>query len=90
VAYESEEAMTITREMDRAMIADSSRWPIEGFLHLKKRTKDLKPGANNYEAFGVVEETSTPPIVVYLRPGLIETMSYDTIDALLDDGWIVD
>lgn len=62
---------------------------------LKQRPKDGEPKpATGYVAYGVIT-SSRPPITVYLRgedpkDDFRRTKSYETVDDLLQDGWIVD
>jgi hypothetical protein len=61
----------------------------------KLPTGDEKPGMMGYTAFGVLV-SPRPPMLVYLRASgpkgrdFENVMEYDTVDAMLEDGWIVD
>lgn len=70
---------------DKEMIENSILWPGDT-LCLKKRDKGF------YSAFGVITTTSRPPLTIYLRGprDFEQTKTYDTVDAMLADGWIVD
>lgn len=74
---------------DAMMIANMRCWPGET-LCMKKRPKPGEQvGVMGYSAFGVIANNRLP-IIVYLQPNFIEEQHYDSIEALLNDGWIVD
>lgn len=85
--------MNDTSEFDKAqearMIKTPSAWPGET-LCLKKRPKEgEKSGIMGYTEYGILTNNQLP-LIVYLQPNFVVERRYDTVDALLDDGWIVD
>jgi hypothetical protein len=77
------------------MIRDNSEWPGGSFC-VKRRPKDgEKPvGCMGYMAYGVIFRCGTP-IEIHLRDydprrDFQTSQRYDTVDAMLADGWIVD
>ncbi len=84
--------MEHSKEEELAMMAQPDRWPAWPRLPLKRR--DRKPN------LGYLLETSEVLAVVYLRnvfddravdPGSeVPTMEYGSLEAMVDDGWVVD
>lgn len=75
---------------EASMILNERNWPGET-LCLKKRPTNSgeKVDVMGYTAFGILTN-SRLPLIVYLRPNFIQEQRYPSIDALLNDGWIVD
>lgn len=66
----------------------------EPFCLKKKPVGDEKPGPLHYTAFGVICSRQLP-LEVYLRgdgpaDDFKRSVKYDSIDALMADGWVVD
>lgn len=75
---------------DAQMISNERLWPGETLCLKKRPTKpDEKVGVIGYSAFGVITN-SRLPLIVYLQPNFITEKRYESIQDLLDDGWIVD
>lgn len=74
---------------DKQMIQAESMWPGETLCLKKKPTGEEKAGVMGYSMFGVIV-TSEEPISIYLQPDFAAVRTYDTIDELLADGWMVD
>ena len=94
---------TYRRQKDKAMITDQDRWPMWPRLPLKKYPVDFAHPENRLGFMvGTMdpEMDAAPPFTVYVgllyqpleefmdRPDKVKT--YTSIDALLDDGWVVD
>jgi hypothetical protein len=84
--------MKTHEEITAEMLSSAAKWP-GGALCVKKYPRgDEKAGFMGYAAFGVV----TVPfregrrLVVYLRPNLETFQTYDSVDAAIADGWVVD
>jgi hypothetical protein len=81
------EEFTLQREAE--MIKHRHMWPGET-LCLKKRPKSGElTGVMGYAAYGILTSNMLP-LIVYLRPNFVVEQRYATVEALLDDGWIVD
>lgn len=79
----------IDRKAEAQIISDERSWSGET-LCLKRLPKPgEKTGVMGYAAFGIIT-SSQLPISVWLRPNFAREQLYDTVDALLDDGWITD
>lgn len=87
--------MTITRADDERMMRTPTNWPLRPLLPIKRPGK----GGGGRPELGLIHE-STPLLV---RVGSVSRMpppwaefhalptrQYASLDALLDDGWIVD
>ena len=79
---------------DRAMLLTPADWPLRPYLPVKRIRA---PG--EFPELGVIAEGVDSPFKVYLcdlfeLPKLnlpdVPTQAYDTVDALLAAGWIVD
>lgn len=61
----------------------------------KRPSGDEKPDFMGYSAFGIIYEVSKP-MIIYLRDDndprrdFSSVKEYETVDAMLADGWIVD
>jgi hypothetical protein len=62
----------------------------------KRPTGDERPDFMGYSAFGVLTTGRSRPIVIYLRAmargerDFARTKTYEDVDAMLADGWVVD
>lgn len=81
--------MTKDQLSDAQMIANKRMWPGETLCMKKQPKPGEKVGVMGYSEFGVIT-TNKLPIIIYLRPNFVREQKYDSIEALLDDGWIVD
>jgi len=84
--------MDVNKEVDRAFIKIPSLWPRFPFLPVKRYE-------NGKQELGVIHckcDTSVKIINMFLAPYDFETfqelegIDYQSVDELLDDGWIVD
>lgn len=82
---------------DAKMMRGEQQWGGDTLCLKKRPLAGEKPGAMGYTAFGVITQAAKDgrTIVVYLRgdgkhADWARTKSYQTVDALLVDGWIVD
>jgi hypothetical protein len=75
---------------DEEMIKNKSAWPGET-LCLKKRLLpgEVRNSSFGYTTFGVILDNQFP-ISILIQPDFAEEYSYNTLDNLLADGWIVD
>jgi len=81
------------RARDREMMLDPKLWP-HLWLPLKRKNSD------GFPQIALLEETRNHkenPLMVHIngslwhsRQGEIEVVEYPDVDAVLDDGWIVD
>lgn len=71
------------------MVHRTGAWPGETLCLKKYPRGDEKPGIMGYSEFGVLTSGSLP-LVVYLRPNYTREMKYDSAEALVADGWVVD
>jgi hypothetical protein len=79
----------IDDKFTRDMVLNPNTWSGE-MLCMKKRPKAGEPvGVMGYSTFGVITAARLP-IVIYLRENFVETMTYNSLDELIADGWIVD
>lgn len=86
--------MTITKDQEIKMITDRSRWPGETLCLKKRPTNGEKASIMGYSAFGVLT-ADRAPFTVWLRGECgkddFKTKTvYDSLDALIADGWMVD
>jgi hypothetical protein len=71
------------------MLRDKRTWSGETLCLKKYPRGEEKPGVMGYAAFGIVTTTRLP-LVIYLREDFVRTMTYDSIDAAIAAGWVVD
>jgi hypothetical protein len=82
----------LRRDQDKKMILSPDRWPIWPKLPLKRYGQEKDHG---FVFNGSLDDDNTKPIV-YLATVFhavdedTETIEYEDIDGLLDDGWTVD
>jgi len=81
---------------DRKFLLSQYAWRGDRTNCVKQRPKKgEKAGVTGYKAFGVITSLG-PPVTVYLRDmsreegDFKQTKQYDSVDALLADGWIID
>jgi len=84
--------MTEVSSRDREMILTPNEWPMI-YLPLKRKTDGgwsdvalLRSASTDPEAIRIVEENMT----LHGPLGEITTHTYQNVDALLADGWVVD
>lgn len=78
--------MPITRDDDKRMMTNSELWPGETLCLKKMRQPGTDPSEPRH---GVITNTDRP-VVIYLQPNFVKTVSYPDVDSALDDGWVVD
>ncbi len=83
----------MTERLDDAkMIRGLRRWPGETLCVKKYARGDEPKGVMGYSAFGVMTQPAKDgrQIVVYLREDFVRTMTYQTVEDMLEAGWVVD
>ncbi len=77
---------------DAKMLRDKRRWPGETLCVKKYARGDEPRGFAGYSAFGVVTQPAKDgrQIVIYLREDFVRTMTYETVEDMLEAGWVVD
>ena len=82
------------RTLLERMVHDDSTWPGESFCVKQKPKPGEKEDSLYYKAFGCIFKRGTP-IEIHLRDfdpakDFIKSTTYDSVDAMIADGWIVD
>lgn len=75
------------RDKHRAMMLDPQRWPRWPWLPIKRRGHN-QPGTECAAIYADDTVEGEPVTVKFPRPG--QPKVYTDVDAVLDDGWIVD
>lgn len=81
--------MNLARQLDWDIVSDVSKWPQEA-LCMKQHD------GREYVAFGVLIHNQAP-VTIFLREAnhddahdFEKTKTYDSLQSMFDDGWVVD
>jgi hypothetical protein len=82
---------------DREMLLHPEYWPETGVICVKRRLRTEKPG--EWPELGVIHERAPTTVIIANLYDILDNAEvmktakrhvYDSVDAMLADGWIVD
>jgi hypothetical protein len=82
--WENEDGSIDIGKVTRSMLTSRADWPGETVC-----VKQRRRVGGGYADFGVVASTSLP-LTIYLRDDFARVQKYDSVDAMMADGWEID
>ncbi len=73
------------RAREREMMLSPERWPVRPVLHVKRRAVGVRD-----TVMGTLNEVRTARGDFSVNTGFNARRPYESVDAVLDDGWVVD